>query len=216
MVKYTTILFDLDGTISDPKIGITKSVQYALEKLGVIESDLDKLECFIGPPLKESFSDFYGFDEKTVNKAIAYYRERFKEKGMFENELYDGIPELLTKLKEQQCTLIVATSKPTVFAKEILNFFQIEKYFELVVGSHLDGSRSSKSEIITYILEKYPKRSHKHFVMIGDRKHDIIGANITRIDSIGVAYGYGSRDELERVEASYIVDDVNQLKTLLL
>ncbi|MEH7747742.1 HAD hydrolase-like protein, partial [Neobacillus drentensis] len=128
MGEYKIILFDLDGTLSDPKVGITKSVQYALEKLGIIEPNLDKLECFIGPPLQVSFAEYYGFSEEKSQKAIDFYRERFKQKGMFENELYPNIPPLLKSLKEQQYTLIVATSKPTIFSEQILKYFNIEHY----------------------------------------------------------------------------------------
>lgn len=203
------ILFDLDGTLSDPKVGITKSVQYALQKMNITEPELDKLECFIGPPLQDSFKEFYGLNEEEAKLAIEFYRERFKEKGMFENELYPGIPELLRSLKG--LTLVVATSKPTVFSEQILDFFDIHQYFDLVVGSNLDGTRSSKTEIIQYILDRYSDHKSEDFIMIGDRKHDIIGANNTGIYSIGVTYGYGSRQELEDVNATYIVDRVSEL-----
>lgn len=216
MDKYKVILFDLDGTLSDPKVGITKSVQYALQKMGFDEPDMDKLECFIGPPLQVSFAEYYNFDEVQIQKAIDLYRERFKEKGMFENELYSNIPLLLYSLKEKGFTLVVATSKPTVFTEQILEHFNIEQYFELVVGSNLDGTRTSKTEIIQYILDKYTKLKLDNFIMIGDRKHDIIGANNTGIDSIGVTYGYGSFDELSQSKPTHIVNNVNQLNDILM
>ena len=144
MNNYKVILFDLDGTLTDPKVGITTCVQYALEKMGIIESDLDKLESFIGPPLQESFAKAYSFDEEKTKLAIQYYRERFKKKGMFENDLYSGIPQFLADLKNQQKILVVATSKPTVFSEEILQHFNIDKYFDLIVGSNLDGTRASR------------------------------------------------------------------------
>ncbi|MCQ6274731.1 HAD family hydrolase [Bacillus sp. V3B] len=216
MNKYKIILFDLDGTLSDPKVGITKSVQYALQKMDIIEPDIDKLECFIGPPLQVAFADYYDFDEGHTQKAIDFYRERFKEKGMFENELYSNIPSLLKLLKEQQFTLVVATSKPTVFSEEILKYFNIDQYFELVVGSNLDGTRASKTEIIQYILDKYNDDKLDDFIMIGDREHDIIGANNTGIDSIAVTYGYGSLDELSRSNPTYMVKSIDQLKDILL
>ncbi|MBO1511254.1 HAD family hydrolase [Metabacillus bambusae] len=215
MDKYKIILFDLDGTLSDPKVGITKSVQYALHKMDIFEPDIDKLECFIGPPLQVSFADYYDFDEVNTKKAIGFYRERFKEKGMFENELYTDIPLLLKSLKEQQFTLVVATSKPTVFSEQILKYFNIDQYFDLVVGSNLDGTRTSKTEIIQYILDKYNDYKLDDYIMIGDREHDIIGANNTGIDSIGVTYGYGSFDELSHSNPTYIVKSVNQLKDIL-
>lgn len=211
MVNYKVVLFDLDGTLSDPKIGITKSVQYALHRMGIDEPQIDKLECFIGPPLHDSFAEYYNFDEEQIQKAIEFYRERFKEKGMFENELYSHIPYLLKALKEQGITLVVATSKPTIFAKEILEYFNIDQYFELVIGSNLDGTRTSKTEIIQYILDQYKENKLSDFIMIGDRKHDIIGAINTGIDSIGVAYGYGSLEELTQSNPTYIVRTVNDL-----
>jgi len=216
MKKYKIILFDLDGTLSDPKVGITKSVQYALQKMVIIEPDVDKLECFIGPPLQVSFAEHYNFDEVSIQKAVEFYRERFKEKGMFENELYPNIPSLLESLKEQQFILVVATSKPTVFAEKILNYFNIDQYFDFVVGSNLDGTRTSKTEIIQNIIEKYDEYNFDNFIMIGDRKHDIIGANNIGIDSIGVTFGYGSVEELNNSNPTYIVNDVNELKEILM
>lgn len=216
MSKYKIILFDLDGTLSDPKIGITKSVQYALQKLDIDEPNIDKLECFIGPPLHVSFAEYYGFDERNIQKAINYYRERFKEKGMFENELYSEIPLLLKSLQDQQYHLVVATSKPTVFSEQILEYFNIDQYFELVVGSNLDGTRSSKTEIIQYILNHYNEYKLDDFIMIGDRKYDIIGANNTGIDSIGVTYGYGSYKELSDSNPTFIVNRIDEIKGILI
>jgi phosphoglycolate phosphatase len=216
MDKYKVILFDLDGTLSDPKVGITKSVQYALQKLNIIEPDIDKLECFIGPPLQVTFAEQYGFDEEKTQKAIHFYRERFKETGMFENELYSGIPLLVKTLREHTFKLVVATSKPTLFADQILKHFNIDHYFELVVGSNLDGTRTSKTEIIQCILDKYKEHHLDDFIMIGDRKHDVIGANNTGIDSIGVTFGYGSFEELSHSNPTYIVNSVDQLKELLI
>ncbi|MBT2724501.1 HAD family hydrolase [Bacillus sp. ISL-46] len=216
MDKYKIILFDLDGTLSDPKVGITKSVQYALQKMDIIEPDIDKLECFIGPPLQVSFAEYYDFDDENTQRAIDYYRERFKDKGMFENKLYSDIPLLLKSLKEQQYTLVVATSKPTVFSEQILKYFNIDQYFELVVGSNLDGTRTSKTEIIQYIIDKYNEHMLDDFIMIGDRKHDIIGANNTGIDSIGVTYGYGSFKELSDSNPTHIVNSVDEIKDILI
>ncbi|WP_419394129.1 HAD family hydrolase [Cytobacillus praedii] len=216
MDKYKIILFDLDRTLSDPKMGITKSVQYALQKMDIDEPNIDKLECFIGPPLQVSFAEYYDFDEKNTQRAIDYYRERFKDKGMYENELYSDIPLLLKSLKEQQYTLVVATSKPTIFSEQILKYFKIDQYFELVVGSNLDGTRTSKTEIIQYILNKYHEHRLDDFIMIGDRKHDIIGANNTGIDSIGVTYGYGSFKELSDSNPTHIVNSVDEIKDILI
>ena len=216
MSQYKVILFDLDGTISDPKVGITKSVQYALKKMNIDEPDLDKLECFIGPPIQASFPEIYHFNDSETQMAVDFYRERFKEKGMFENELYAQIPDLLQALHDQKLILTVATSKLTEFAEQILQYFNIRQFFELVVGSNLDGTRTSKTEIIEYILQQYPNHKLDEFMMIGDRKHDIIGANNTGIDSIGVTYGYGSLEELTQSNPTYIVDNIDELKGLLM
>ncbi len=214
--KYDVVLFDLDGTLTDSKLGITKSVQYSLNSFGIIETCLDSLEKFIGPPLKDSFMNFYDFAEDTAVRAVEKYREYYSVKGIFENTVYPFIPELLEKLCLQGKTLIVATSKPTVFADKILSHFDILKYFSKVVGSNLDGSRIKKCDIITCILKENEIPINDCVVMIGDRKHDIIGANEAGIDSIGVLYGYGSLEELENESPTHIVDSVLDLERILL
>ncbi|AUS85881.1 phosphoglycolate phosphatase [Lysinibacillus sp. YS11] len=211
MKNYSVVLFDLDGTLSDPKIGITKSVQHALQKAGVMVNDLDELEPFIGPPLQVSFQEIYGFNDTQITRAIRDYRERFTERGMFENKLYEDIPALLAHLKQQGYILTIATSKPTVFAEQIIKYFQLESYFDLVVGSHLDGSRSAKGEIIAEVLQQLDSYPKEQFIMIGDRKYDLIGARENQIDAIGVTYGFGSLEELKNEEPTYIVDHVNDL-----
>lgn len=216
VVKPTLLLFDLDGTLSDPGEGITKSVQYALMKMEISEPDLKKLEGFVGPPLQVSFAEHYSFSEQEVERAVSYYRERFIEKGMFENKLYDGIPDLLNGLKQAGYKIAVATSKPTVFAEEILRFFQIDRFFDHIAGSSLDGTGASKTEIIHSVMNHFPEVQKEEIVMIGDRKHDIIGAVNTGIRSIGVTYGYGSKEELEEARAGVIVLSVQQLRDLLL
>ena len=216
MSNYKIILFDLDGTLSDPKIGITKSVQYALQKMNISAPDINKLEGFIGPPLQTSFAEFYTFDEENTQKAIDLYRERFKEKGMYENNLYTAIPHLLESLKKQQYTLVIATSKPTVFAEQIVKFFNIDHYFDQIIGSNLDGTRTSKTEIIQYILDLYKEYKQDDFIMIGDRKHDIIGAQNLGVDSIGVTYGYGSVEELAEADPTYLINRVNEIKDILI
>ncbi|WP_342557532.1 HAD family hydrolase [Lysinibacillus sp. FSL P4-0201] len=211
MKNYSVVLFDLDGTLSDPKIGITKSVQHALQKAGVMVNDLDELEPFIGPPLQVSFQEIYGFNDTQITRAIRDYRERFTERGMFENKLYEDIPALLAQLKQQGYILTIATSKPTVFVEQIIKYFQLESYFDLVVGSHLDGSRSAKGEIIAEVLQQLDSYPKDQFIMIGDRKYDLIGARENQIDAIGVTYGFGSLEELKNEEPTYIVDHVNDL-----
>lgn len=214
MQKKNTILFDLDGTLTDPMIGITKSVQYALKKYGIIEEDLWNLTKFIGPPLSHSFKEFYGFSEEESHKAVEYYREYFAPTGKFENVVYDGIPEMLGALKETGFTLAVATSKPEVFANDILEHFDLKKYFDFVGGALLNG-RTDKAEVITYVLENLGAQKETT-VMIGDREHDIIGAAKNGLDSIGVLYGYGDRKEHEAAGAGVIVESVKELGEFLM
>jgi len=207
-LKYKYILFDLDGTLTDPKEGITKSVQYALKKFNILIDDLDLLEKFIGPPLKDAFIEYYDFSEEQSFQAIEYFREYFKEKGMLQNKVYEHMEHLLIKLKELGLILIVATSKPTVFAKQILEHFNLDIYFDFIIGSNLDGTRSKKGQIISYIIDNCNITNVKEVLMVGDRKHDIIGAEENNVDSIGVIYGYGSIEELINANATYIVENV--------
>ncbi len=215
-MKKQYILFDLDGTLTDPAEGITKSVQYALKHFGIEEEDLEKLQPFIGPPLVESFMDFYGFSEEQAHEAVTYYREYFKPKGIFENEVYKGIPELLEELTQAGKTLILATSKPIVFAEQILEHFDLRQYFEFIGGSDIEQTRAKKSEILQYILEECQLVDLTELVMVGDRKHDIIGAKQFGIDTVGVLYGYGSEEELKEAGADVLVDSVRELGEYLL
>ena len=203
---YQNILFDLDGTLTDPGMGITNSVMYALKKFKIDVEDRTSLYRFIGPPLKGSFEDFYGFSEEQSELAVQYYREYFKKQGMLENEVYDGIPELLKQLREKNKTLIVATSKPEPFTLEILRHFQLLDYFNFVAGATMDDTRNKKSDIIRYALESCHITDKSTAVMIGDRKHDIIGAKENGLDSIGVLFGYGDYEELKAAGATYIAE----------
>lgn len=212
---YTIVLFDLDGTLTDPKIGITTCVQYALQKMGIEEPDLDKLIPFIGPPLTYSFKEFYHMTAEQAEQAIDYYRERFSTIGLYENAVFPGIPELLEELRQQGKTLIVATSKPTIYSVKILEYFKLESYFQSVVGSNLDGTRVEKHEVIEYVLAELSEYDRSQIIMVGDRMHDIQGAKRNGIDVVGVAYGYGSREELEQAEPNYIVDTVAELREYL-
>lgn len=213
---FDIILFDLDGTLTDPGIGITRCVQYALKAFDIDEPDSNNLHKFIGPPLKESFMEFYGFDEKLANKAVEKYRERYSDIGIFETELYPGIDELLHKLFTARRRLMVATSKPTVFAKRILEYFNVIQYFEFISGSELDNTRTRKSEVIQYGLDQLQINDTGNALMIGDREHDIIGAKEAGLASCGILYGYGSYDELKKAGADYIVPDIAGLEKLLL
>ncbi|CYV24885.1 TPA: HAD family hydrolase [Streptococcus suis] len=212
---YQTILFDLDGTLTDSGQGILNSVAYALEKMGIEEPDTANLNRFIGPPLYESFSRFYQLSPEDTQSAVDAFRVYFKEKGMFENQLYPGIIPLLEELRTAGKTLVIATSKPEIFAKQILEHFGIAHYFDVIAGASLDSSRISKADVIGYAinqLEAFPK----HAVMIGDREHDIEGARRHQLPAIGVLYGYGNKQEFEKAGATMIVETVQDLKRVLL
>ncbi|WP_449458956.1 HAD family hydrolase [Streptococcus suis] len=212
---YQTILFDLDGTLTDSGQGILNSVAYALEKIGIEEPDTANLNRFIGPPLYESFSRFYQLSPEDTQSAVDAFRVYFKEKGMFENQLYPGIIPLLEELRTAGKTLVIATSKPEIFAKQILEHFGIAHYFDVIAGASLDSSRISKADVIGYAinqLEAFPKQA----VMIGDREHDIEGARRHQLPAIGVLYGYGSKQEFEKAGATMIVETIQDLKRVLL
>ena len=183
--KYRHLLFDLDGTLTDPMEGITRSVQYALRHFGIEVSDLRELCPFIGPPFAESFRTFYGFDDRQTSEAVAVSREYFTEKGIFENRLYDGMDELLDTLASNGYTLCVATSKPRVFAERILDHFGIARYFSFVGGTGLDGSLPTKADVIAHVLAGSNITDRGTALMIGDRKYDILGAKTIGIDSAG-------------------------------
>ena len=220
MFQY--ILFDLDGTLTDPKIGITSSVQYALRALGIEEPSLDKLEPFIGPPLADSFREFYGLDEEQPAAAVEKYRERFKDQGIYENEIYPGIAEMLAALKAGGKTLAIASSKPTPFVERILDYFEIRTYFDHIAGSNLDGTHSRKEEVVEEALRRMlpakmaPDEKRATVVMVGDRRFDIEGAKEHGITSVGVSFGYAPEGELEQAGADHIVDTVEALEKLLM
>ncbi len=209
MEKY--ILFDLDGTVTDPETGITLSVAYALRHFGIEVEDVSSLRKFIGPPLHDSFIDFYGFSREKAMEAVDKYRERFADIGIFENEPYDGIHKLLAGLKDAGYTLAIASSKPEVFTKRIIEHFELSPYFTHVCGSELDGRRTDKAEVITYALEKLGSPKAENVVMVGDRKHDILGAKKNGLTSIGVLYGFGDEAELREAGADYIAATVQEI-----
>lgn len=208
------ILFDLDGTLTDPKVGITKSVAHALNHFGIEVNDLDSLCKFIGPSLGYSFSTFYGFDKAKCEKAIEVYREYFSVTGKFENEVYGGIPEMLRILKDDGHRLFVATSKPEVFAKDILCHFGLDKYFERICGIPLDGEGMTKAQVIECVITEY-SLDKAECIMVGDRCYDAKGAHQNGIPCIGVLYGYGDREEFEEEKTEYITPTVKTLTALL-
>lgn len=209
MYKY--ILFDLDGTLTDPGIGITNSVMYALEKFGIEVKERASLYKFIGPPLLDSFQNFYGFTKEESELALKYYREYFRPKGIYENHVYDGVEDLLRELKASGKKMIVATSKPEEFAVEILKHFNLYQYFNFVGGVSMDEKRVKKSDVIAYALEKGDVTDLDAVVMIGDREHDVYGAKQIGVDSIGVLYGYGDYEELKQAGADYIVERPSEI-----
>ncbi|MBH1941877.1 HAD family hydrolase [Mobilitalea sibirica] len=210
------ILIDLDGTLTNPKLGITKSMQYALKSRNIIVDDLDTLTKHIGPPLKEGIMESYGFNEEETEKAIKKFREYFEETGIFENEVYEGIELLLSKLKEAGKMIIVATSKPEVFARKILEHFHIEVYFDDICGAAIDDTRSKKEEVIRYALERNRIADLDKVVMVGDRKYDIEGAKAVGIASIGVLYGFGSKEELMVAGADGLAETVDELYDVII
>lgn len=215
-MKYSVVLFDLDGTLIDTGRGITNSVMYSLKKFGIDVQDRKSLYKFVGPPLHKSYENFYGFSKEKSMLAVEYYREYYRDKGVFEVELYDGIVELLKALKNNGLNIAVATSKPKIFAVKVLKYVGIYDYFDVVIGAELDGSRTDKSEVISCAIEYYNAYDKSQMVMVGDREFDIIGANAHSMDSIGVTYGFGSKEELQKSGALYIADTPKDIEKALL
>lgn len=214
MMKYNTVLFDLDGTLTDPKEGITRCVAYALEHFGIHVEDTDTLCPFIGPPLYECFEKFYHLTHEEAEKAVEIYRERFRPIGMFENEVYEGIPALLADLKTAGITVALATSKPQEFALKILEHFDLLRYFDIVVGSELSGARIEKQDVIREVIAQLTSARREPIIMVGDRCFDVEGAAAEGIPCIGVLYGYGNREELKN--AVGIAATVKELREMLL
>ena len=211
------LLFDLDGTLTDPKEGITKAVQYALKHYGIQVDDLDSLCPFIGPPLKDSFQKYYDFSEQQAKEAIQVYREYFSVTGWSQNKVFPGIPEMLGELTAAGKKLYLATSKPEVFAKQILEHFDLASYFEFVGGADLEETRVGKGDVIQYVLDTCGLSDKKEkILMIGDREHDVLGARKQGLECVGVLFGYGDRKEMEDCHAAYIAESINELRKMLL
>lgn len=208
---YTYYFFDLDGTLTDPMLGITNSVMYALAKRGIACAEREKLYSFIGPPLADSFSKYYGMNDAECASAIQDYREYFRAKGIFENEVYPGTVSLLEELRRRGKKIVLATSKPEEFSLLILEHFDLLKYFDFVAGALMDETRNRKNEVIAYALSSLGIDDLSSVLMIGDRKHDIIGARLNGIASAGVLYGYGSREELASAGADYIIENMDEI-----
>lgn len=213
MYKY--ILFDLDGTLTDPAEGITNSIMYAQKQMGLEVWDRERLYFFIGPPLKEAFMEKFSLSEDAAKEMVAHYRVEFPRKGIYENRLYDGVKEMLEKLKKSGKTIALATSKPLQFAEIVLNHFDLAKYFDVVIGATFDGTLGRKADVIKVALEKCGVDKLKEALMIGDRYHDIDGANENGIDSIGVLYGFGDHEELTKAGATYIAESPKQIAEII-
>ena len=196
-MRYPIVLFDLDGTLTNPGLGITNSVMYSLKKYGIEGQPRESLYRFIGPPLHESYEKFYSFSREQAMQAVSYYREYYEEKGMFENEVYPGIKQLLRDLI-------------------ILDYYELSNYFYYIAGANMDGTRTDKAEVIAYALKQIPAEyNNKKVLMVGDRSHDIIGAKKNGIDCAGVLFGYGSREELEEAGADFVADSVEAVRNIV-
>ncbi len=213
MLKY--VLFDLDGTLNDSGEGIRTSVAYALKKFGIEGESKESLNRLIGPPLVNAFMEFYGFDKQKATQARLYYREFYEDKGMYMCSMYSGIDALLDDLKKVGLKLVVCTSKPTEPSVKILKYLGIYDYFDGVFGATIDGSLTEKEQIIALAVKELNLDANSA-VMVGDRKFDAIGARQNNIKSIGVTYGFGSKEELAKAGYDFIADDLSQLKDLIL
>ena len=213
---YQYILFDLDGTLTDPREGITKSVLYALGKMGISEPDLSSLEHFIGPPLYDEFRRCYNMDDQQAKTAVAVYRERFGTVGWTENILFDGVPELLIALHDAGKKIAIASSKPTVFVRKILHMFEIEQYFDVVSGASLDGKIGTKAQVVQQALDAFRIAERNDAVLVGDRFHDVEGARACGLSCIGITLGFGGREELVSAGAAAVVDTLDELREILL
>ena len=205
---YNTVFFDLDGTLTESAPGITTSVAYSLKHWGIEVKDLTELNKFVGPPLYESYEKFYGFSKEEAVEAVKIFRSFYNTEGLFISSVYPGIPELLQKIKDSGRKIMLATSKPEVTAIRILEHFDLMKYFDVAAGATEDSSRVAKADVIRYLMGRLPKEEQdvSKIIMVGDREHDVFGAREVGIDCIGVLFGYGDRQELERAGTKYIAE----------
>ena len=215
-IKASILLFDLDGTLTDPKEGIINSIHYALKKKGIVEKHPEELLSFIGPPLHLSFKNRYHLNTEKAFEMLHIFREYFAEKGIFENSLYSGIPELLKALKKQKKIISLATAKPTHFAKQVLDHFQLSDYVDFIAGANTNGSRTDKKEIVAYAKEITGNKADTEYLMIGDREYDIMGAHYNNVEACWVTYGYGEEAIVIQEKPEYICRSVSELANLLL
>lgn len=215
-MKYHTVLFDLDGTITDSGPGIMNCVRYALQKAGMPEADEAELRAFIGPPLHEQFRDFCGITDDQAEEMVRLYRERYSGTGIFENRVYDGVIPMLEQLKGAGIRILLATSKPEKFAKIIADHFGFAEYFDFIGGANMDGTRTDKQEVIEYVLESCGVSERTDLIMVGDRRYDVEGAKKAGLASMGVLYGYGSREEIEAAGPDLIAETPADVTALIL
>ena len=215
-MKITTVLFDLDGTLTDSGPGIMNSVKYALEKVGEPTPDVDELRKFIGPPLKGQFMEHCGIDEEKAAEMVTLYREYFTVTGIFENSVYDGVEEMLKTLKQAGLKIAMATSKPEKFAKIIADHFELAQYFDVIGGACMDETRTEKQDVIRYVLEQCEEKELDKIVMVGDRSYDILGGHAEGLKVIGVLYGYGDLKELSEAGADALATTPQEVAELVL
>ena len=212
--NFDTLLFDLDGTLTDSTEGIVRCLEYALERMGFdIPEDTNK---FLGPPLYRSFAEFCGMNEEQVNEAVRIFRERYSTVGLFENRVYDGVPEMLKRLRDGGKRIMVATSKPEVYAVRIFDRFGLSQFFEIVGGANINGTRNDKDEVIEYVLEKAGISDRNSVLMIGDRRQDVLGAHKTGLKCMGILWGFGSIEELTEAVADFIAETPEKAADMLL
>ncbi len=209
--SYTYYLFDLDGTVTDSSLGITNSIYYALDKLGIPRPKRKELYRFIGPPMVDSFQQFYGMTYDEAWHAIDLYREYYNDRGIFENHVYEGLPEVFQELINRGKHLALATSKPEEYARKIMDHFQVAPYFDVIAGAEMDYGRAEKKEVILHALDELGVTDRSGVLMIGDRRQDVDGAKGASVDCLGVLYGFGSRKELEEAGADYIAETVEDI-----
>lgn len=216
MKKFDLVIFDLDGTLTDSRVGITKSVSYAISKMGIKPPPLEELEHFIGPPLMDSFMEYYKFSKSDSEKALEIFREEYSKNGLYENIPFHNINTLLSALKNSKIKLAVATSKPQHFSEKILDHFLLSQYFDVIIGSSLDNTLSHKSRIISETLKSFLEIPKEKIVMVGDRKFDIDGAKENGIASIGVKYGFADPGEIEAASPDFTAEGIEDLFKILL
>lgn len=218
MYKY--VFFDLDGTITEPEEGIINGVLYALSKFGITVEDRTTLYPYIGPPLRDSFREFHGLSEEDTEQAILYYREYYSTKGIYQNGIMPGMEAAFQTLQEHGCHLYVATSKPELYAKQILEYLQLDGYFDIIAGSTFDKSRDTKAAVIEYLLtnisEEQKKTLAEDIIMVGDRKFDVLGAREFGIETIGVLFGYGNKEEFDACNCRYLAENAEEMVQIIL